>query len=80
VVTIIEEWPAGSADLNPIENLWAIMKRRAEQLQPMTREDLIQILVDVWESLETDVINALVDSVATGMNLVIENAGDRIRY
>jgi hypothetical protein len=42
----------------------------------MTRADLVQVLVDVLESLETDVINALVDSVANRMNLVIEKAGD----
>jgi transposase len=80
MVSVLRDWPAHSPDLNPIENLWAIMKRRVEQLQPVTKEDLMRVLVDVWESLEMDVVNALVASVADRMNLVVEKAGDRIPY
>jgi hypothetical protein len=80
MATVIENWPACSPDLNPIENLWAIMKRRVEGLQPQTKEELINVLIDVWNTLDIELINALVDSRTRRLALAIEKAGERIPY
>jgi hypothetical protein len=76
MAAVIDSWPTCSLDLNPIENLWAILKQRVKPLQPMTKDHLI----DVWEHLEMDVVNALVDSMPRQMILVIQKGGDRIPY
>ncbi len=31
------DWPANSPDLNPLENLWSIVKRNADELKAMPR-------------------------------------------
>ena len=46
---VLEGWPSNSPDINPIENLWSILKRRVEELNPKTEEQLIECVFDVWE-------------------------------
>jgi hypothetical protein len=73
---VIDNWPACSLDLNQIENLWPILKRRVQELQPITKDHLI----DVWEHLKMGIVNTLVDSIPHRMILVIQKRGDRIPY
>jgi transposase len=40
-------WPSNSPDMNPIENLWMIVKRRIAQCKP-SKVMLIEALIDVW--------------------------------
>jgi hypothetical protein len=42
---LLEDWPAGSLDLSPIENLWAIGKRRVGELGPQQKEELIEVVI-----------------------------------
>jgi hypothetical protein len=72
--------PPCSPDLNFIEALTTIMKRRVEELQPKTKEELINVLIDVWETLDMSLSNALADSMTQRLDLVIETAGEPMRY
>jgi hypothetical protein len=56
------------------------MKRLVEGLQPQTKEELINVLIDVWNTLDMELINALVDSMTRRLALVIEKVGERIPY
>ncbi len=38
-VTVLD-WPANSPDLNPIENLWGIVKRKMRYTRPNNADDL----------------------------------------
>ena len=61
----ILEWPANSPDLNPIENLWAIVKRRLDQFEnrPKTFDELWEQVQQVWEKISQEDIESLYDSL-----------------
>ncbi len=49
-VTVLD-WPANSPDLNPIENLWGIVKRKMRDTRPNNAEDLKAAIRATWASL-----------------------------
>jgi hypothetical protein len=59
--------------LNLTENLWAILKRCAEELGRQTKEELIEVIIAVWESVEMSLVNKHVDSIASRLNEVVLN-------
>jgi len=57
-------WPAQSPDLNPIENLRAIMKRNiTAQIIPKSVGDLEKQLLNEWRSVPQEIINELIDTM-----------------
>ena len=71
----VQNWPAMSSDLNVIENLWSIVKRRVEDLGPQTEEDLINFAFQVWENLSQLEIHRLIDSMPHCLVAVLNNNG-----
>jgi hypothetical protein len=50
-VKLLEPWPANSADLNPIENIWYMAKSRMNVRIGMSQEDLKVESRNAWESI-----------------------------
>ncbi len=73
-------WPAKSADLSPIENLWNVLVRRVEDMHPRTIEELTTSINESWESLDNDLIENLVSSVPTWVAEVIHTHGYYSKY
>jgi len=65
------EWPAQSPDFNPIENLWAILNKKAENRRPITDQELFNILQYEWNNLDITILNNLVDSMHNRCVLVM---------
>jgi transposase len=42
------EWPGNSPDLSPIENIWAILKKRVNKTACSTKIELINAILDCW--------------------------------
>ena len=59
-VAVVPGWPANSPDLNPIENLWAIMKRQVKKHQWTSTESIQGVLQRIWAHLDETMINKLV--------------------
>ena len=74
----IEQWPANSPDLNPIEHLWAILKYRILEEEPETFKDMLRIMKEEWDSLSMELINKLVLSFRKRLLLVSEHKGHAI--
>lgn len=75
-------WPPNSPDLNPIENLWAIMKRRIYDGQYYASKDVLQDRIfQIWDDLDGDlVLENLIRSMPTRMKKVLEMNGAPIDY
>jgi hypothetical protein len=77
---ILEPWPSGSPDLNPIENLWAIMKRRISEVGAQTIDELRIIINAVWDSVTADEVAALINSMPTRLLATARAQGGRNGY
>ena len=74
-------WPAQSPDLNPIENLWAILKMKVAKYQSKTIDQLKSNLRKVWEEeINDQVLINLSKSLPKRINLVKKNKGHAIKY
>ena len=75
-------WPSNSPDLNPIENLWHVLRSniRKRKHQPRNREELISALQEEWKKLDINIVNNLIDSMPRRMQVVIEAGGGPTHY
>ncbi|CAF2657659.1 unnamed protein product [Rotaria sp. Silwood2] len=74
------DWPSNSPDINPIENLWSILKRRVEKRKPSNIDELDQFLHEEWKKIDLTIINNLVYSMKSRCLAVIDSKGERIDY
>lgn len=76
------DWPARSADLNPIENLWDQVKRKADKhiKEDTTLAQLGGIIQRAWNSIPQQNITTLVNSMRKRCNEVIDMDGGHIDY
>lgn len=74
------EWPSCSPDLNPIENLWSIIKRKVYLRFPKNKSQLKEYLIEEWENIKPKTLVNLVESMKKRCQLIIKNNGKRISY
>ena len=67
------DWPGNSPDLNPIENLWAKLKREVAKKRPSNQRDLIVAIISSWyHIISANDLRKLVDSMPNFCQAVIE--------
>ena len=69
-VEYISDWPSNSPDLNPIENLWAILKRELRERDTSTVEKLEAELRAAWDRIPASTLQNLANSVPTRLNTI----------
>ena len=76
----IMDWPAQSPDLNPIENLWTILKQKVHNSKPSSLDVLWETVNGVWDNIEESIIESLVASMPKRVKAVIAAKGGATRY
>ena len=80
-IEVLGPWPGNSPDLNPIDNLWYILKREVAKHHPTSLEDLKQIIRQVWcREITQEFSKKLVNSMPKRLQEVIKNNGYHIKY
>jgi hypothetical protein len=79
-VQVLPNWPPYSPDLNIIETIWAIMKRRVESIKPKTLDALIAVLFEVWDNLSVSTINGLIAEMPNRLIQVITGNGHTFQH
>jgi len=75
-----QPWPAQSPDLNPIENLWNVIKRKMESHKSSNKAELLEFLHQEWHKVTQHTCERLVESMPRRMKAVIEIQGYSTNY
>jgi len=76
----LSPWPACSPDLNPIEHVWAMMKKAMRGRVFSTVAELREAVEEAWDDVSQDHIDSCIASLRRRLALVREARGDRIGY
>jgi transposase len=71
------DWPAQSPDLNPIETLWAIIKRRLNRYErpPSGMNELWERVEEIWNQISPGTCKGLIRSMPSRIKKVLEAKG-----
>jgi transposase len=79
-ITVLPNWPPSSPDLNPIENVWAIVQARVNRRGPETFEDFKAAVIQELKGLSQQTISNLYASMRGRIDVVLSRGGDRTGY
>jgi hypothetical protein len=76
------DWPAHSPDLNPIEHLWAHVKRELgkEKMPPGGMLELWDRVEKIWDGIEPKVCQDLISSMPRRIEAVLKAKGGHTKY
>lgn len=74
------DWPSCSPDLNPIENLWQILKRKVSFKKAGNLGVLYEESKLAWESIPPSVCATLIESMPRRLQAVVSNCSYATKY
>lgn len=78
--TKVLPWPAQSPDLNPIENIWSWLEWKLQRRTCKNEEELFELLQEQWQSISSELLRSLIDSMPARCQAVIDAKGYAIKY
>ena len=75
-----KEWPAYSPDLNPIENVWGLIKSKLMKKEINKKSELIIEIKNAYNEIDDEAISNMIESFPSRLAECIENEGDRVPY
>ncbi|KAJ7324760.1 hypothetical protein JRQ81_017780 [Phrynocephalus forsythii] len=77
---IVLDWPANSPDLNPLENLWGIAKRKMRDMRQNNAMELKAAIEAFWSSITPHQCHRLIASMPCHIEAVINAKGAQTKY
>ena len=75
------QWPGNFPDLNPIENLWTLIKKKVSQSNPGSLEELKQNIEEAWcKEIDQNLCKNLSNFMPNRIRNVIKNKGYSAKY
>ena len=80
-VTVLK-WPSNSPDLNPIEHVWAYIKRRLFRYKqpPKDINQLWKRIEKIWRNIPSKLLRKLYESMPRRMRALLQSRGGAIKY
>lgn len=75
----VMEWPSMSPDLNPIEHLWGILKRKVEKHHVSNIQQLCDVIME-WKRIPATTCTALVNPMPRRIKAVLDKNGAHTKY
>ncbi len=74
------DWPSIYPDLNPIDHLWGILKRKVEERKVSNIHQLHDVVMEEWKRTSVATCEALVNSLPKRVKAVLENKSGHTKY
>lgn len=74
------DWPSNSPDLNPIENIWALLKHKIKKIYVKNITELKETILKCWNEIDDSHIQNTINSIPLRLQQVIINNGNTIKY
>ena len=74
------DWVPNSLNLNPMENMWSILKRLVENWKPSNIDDWKTFIHEEWQKVDIHIVNNLIGSMKTRCLMIIDSGDERISY
>lgn len=79
-VSFIKDWPGNSPDVNPIENLWHIIKTKLQGVDVSSVPKLEAAIRQVWDNLDPTYLHNLAASLPRRLEAVLKRKGLPTKY
>ena len=76
------KWPGNSPDMNPIENVWEVLKNEIHSQPITTKNELIEQLIKVWFHSKqiTNLCKKLIESMPNRIKALKDAKGGQTKY